>query len=641
MLDKGNGELRAMTAAAPVRRTIEELAEDARAHRLALENFSARPLISARELRHIWETRVRPFWRLNLGAYQALARRLVELSENYLAIEVATEGMEFFGDDPRLILSRALASARCGAIAQTHAILLEKQAALAGTSEYLSLLGRTRKDLWKVSGEPRELEESFRSYHEDYLLEKKRAPQRAAFPGANAASMALLLGQIDRAFQLAQEVLALLDQEPQRDYWKEVTRAECELVLGQLEAARAHYASAVVFSPQPYANLMTTRAQCRLLLPIAGLEARAFDDCFSIPRVACFSGHRLDEGDRAQPRFPASSADSVKARIRAAVENLGIGFGYSSAANGADILFLEVMQELGRETYITLPMAEPDFIARSVRHDSSPEWIARFENVLDRATAVTIAETSLPPSGIVFDYGNQLCFGAAAQKARELDTELIVLAVWDGRAGEARGGTADVVQMASAAGARIEVITPDGAPTPLAFGISAPALPAASEEAIVHALAFCVREENEAEADEKVAFVLRNQRLLATEVHGRWFHLFFARAEDAPDTALALLDQVAPHLQHSLGLHSLPVRQRIHPVSGALTFSASLVEKAVRLASLEPTGQIYTSVGFAALAEKNGRTDFRCEFLGHRPLVAGKKAEPVFRLVVASGRVST
>ena len=117
----------------------------------------------------------------------------------------------------------------------------------------------------------------------------------------------------------------------------------------KLSLPREHYSAAATGSPQPYANLMTSRAQVRLLLPALGLDLRAFDSCFPIPSVACFSGHRLDEPDRRASRFPAASAEAVKDRIRDAVTKLRIGFGYSSAANGADILFLEAMQESNRE----------------------------------------------------------------------------------------------------------------------------------------------------------------------------------------------------------------------------------------------------------------------------------------------------
>ena len=189
MVHKANGELRVKSSveagglnARSVHCTIEDLAQEAREHRANLEDFSKRPVIAARELRRIWNARVRPFWRLHLGAYQGLTKRLVELGENYLAIETAAEGMEFFGDDPKLILSSALASARCGAIAQAQKILLEKERVLSGTNEYLSLLGRTHKDLWKISGDSRDLEESYRCYNEAYLLEKQRSPLGAAFP---------------------------------------------------------------------------------------------------------------------------------------------------------------------------------------------------------------------------------------------------------------------------------------------------------------------------------------------------------------------------------------------------------------------------------------------------------------------------
>jgi hypothetical protein len=649
MLDKPNGAAPAKISIAPHQLngrsgdpTIEDLAGEARANASELQNFRARALIPARELRKIWQSRRRPFWRLNLGAYQALTRRLVELGENYLAIDTATEGIQFFGNDPALILSQALASARCGAVEQAQRILAENESVLSGTHEYFSLLGRTHKDLWKLSGDPRQLEESYRYYHQDYVLEKERAPALAPFPGANAASMALLLQKTDTARTLAKEVLALLNGRS-LDYWQQVTRAECELVLGHIDAARECYRTATAGSPQPYANLMTTRAQARLVLRALGIEPNSFDTCFPIPRVACFSGHRLDELDRPEPRFPVEAADAVKARIREAVDNLNIGFGYSSAANGADILFLEVMQEdetkpgtPPRETSVNLPFEETEFIKTSVRHSSSDEWIDRFRAVVERATEVTHAPTGLTPSGIVFEYGNRLSFGAAVQKARELDTDLIVLAVWDGQHLEGAGGTADMLRIAALANTPIEVISPrlDSAAKMVYDTVSSQFRSMHSpNEAILHALAFSVTTENEDVTADSIATILASQRPFATEVYGRHYRLFFENADSAAATAIAILSAVASELEHSLGLHSLPVRKRVHPVTGSIAISEALGEKAAQLAELDPPGQIYATIGFSAFSEQNGSTQLRCEFLGHRALGSDGKPEAIFRVV--------
>src|SRR5918997_70593 len=119
MLHKANGQAGGNSSpvadvahSPPRHRAIEDLAREARQHTAMLENVAERPVIAARELRKLWNARLRPFWRLHLGAYQALTKRLVELGENYFAIETAAEGLEFFGDDPKLVLSSALAAAR-------------------------------------------------------------------------------------------------------------------------------------------------------------------------------------------------------------------------------------------------------------------------------------------------------------------------------------------------------------------------------------------------------------------------------------------------------------------------------------------------------------------------------------------------
>jgi hypothetical protein len=166
--------------------------------------------------------------------------------------------------------------------------------------------------------------------------------------------------------------------------------------------------------------------------------------------VIAFTGHRIDAPDRTPPRFPAALAASVKERIREAVRRAGAGFGYAAAADGADILFLEVMQEAGLETYVHLPLPEAEFIRQSV----APDWLERFREVTAKATALTCAPTERP---LAFDYGNRLLFGAACQHGQRLGSEVRLLAVWNGEAG-ASGGAGEYVRMVRELGRPVEVI---------------------------------------------------------------------------------------------------------------------------------------------------------------------------------------
>lgn len=592
--------------------TIDQIAGNVDALRQQLKGSAK---LTSRELRALWNQRLRPFWRLHIELYRALSRRFLDHGDNYLASEVAEEGAEFFGDDVALILTRALATARSGAPRTAQEFLTAKQAVLDGAEEAKSLLARTFKDLWKSSGEERYLAESFELYHLDYTTTKGDR----TFPGVNAASMALFLGRTAEARKIASDVLALLRAKPDTaNYWDRVTIAECLLVDGQTEPARAAYAEATADGQTPHGHLATTRAQARLLLRRLGHTEGEFDPCFPLPGVIAFTGHRIDATGRTPPRFPDALAPAIKERIRQAIVSSGAGFGYAAAANGADILFLEAMQESGLETYVHLPLPEEDFIRQSVA--DSPGWLERYRAVTAQAT-----EFSSAPSGsaLAFDYGNRLLFGAARQHAQQLGSPLRLLAVWDGRAGDGAGGTADYVGLAREIGSAVEVID-----VPAAAAVNSPPAAAAAEptERLLSILSFFLPAEGG--AGDRVAALLDGKEAIHREVAGARVRLFFATAAEAARVAL----DVAPQLSSALGLHTGPVRTGTHPITSQRLIHGEHAAEADDLAEFEPAGLIYATRAFAALLGLHPLPGLNCEFLGSRILRPGQPRQPLFQL---------
>ncbi len=574
--------------------------------------------IRSRELRAIWGSRLRPFWRLHIDMYRALSKRFLELGENYLASEVADEGGQFFGDDVALILTRALATARSGAPRTAQDFLRTKQAILEEAEEAKSLLARTFKDLWKSSGETRYLEESFALYHRDYETTKGDR----TFPGVNAASMAFFLGRQEEAGKIAAHVLSILAERPDTSgYWDQATIAECLLVEGRVEDARKAYATATAAGGVATAHLATTRAQARLLLRHLGRDEREFDPCFPLPGVLVFTGHRIDDASRAVARFPADLEDAVKDRIRAAIRDSGAGFGYAAAANGADILFLECMQEAGLETFVHLPLPEADFVKASVESPDHPGWVERFRRVLEKATDYTAAPQAAG-TPVDFDYGNRLILGAASQKAAELGSSLRFLAVWNGERG-GRGGTGDFVRIARESGCDVDVIELPGKP-------STPGVAPApdSDEQILSILAVSLRAGDEPEAT--LAACLEGAVAIHREIAGSQVRVFFADPADAADTALRVQTKLAGHLDSALGLHAGPVRSGRHPVTGTTVMRGFHADEAALFSQLQPSGLIYASSAFAALL--GGPRSVKAEFLGSRPVRPNGTRVPVFQV---------
>ena len=179
--------------------------------------------------------------------------------------------------------------------------------------------------------------------------------------------------------------------------------------------------------------------------------------------VVLFAGHRVDEGGRPQPRFPAAQADRAKALIRDALVQLAPEdvevLGIASAASGGDILFHEACDELKIRSIPCLPMPADKY----ARHTfgAVDEWRSRFLNLLDRTRARKdgipelsdqeglprwLQGTTVNP----WERGNRwvLQMGLAADARRTT-----LLALWDGQpSGDDRGGTAQMVDLARDAG---------------------------------------------------------------------------------------------------------------------------------------------------------------------------------------------
>ncbi|MEV8097759.1 hypothetical protein [Kitasatospora sp. NPDC085879] len=145
-------------------------------------------------------------------------------------------------------------------------------------------------------------------------------------------------------------------------------------------------------------------------------------------------------------------AESSEPLIREALLALLEGYpaseltGVSCLAEGSDALFADAVLSVGGKLVAVLPSR--DYRQRMV----SPRYGDEFDRLCQAAAEVT----TMP---------HQRATGAAYAAAnRELlhRAELLV-AIWDGRPGSGRGGTADAVAAARTAGLPVHVIWPAGA----------------------------------------------------------------------------------------------------------------------------------------------------------------------------------
>jgi hypothetical protein len=176
-------------------------------------------------------------------------------------------------------------------------------------------------------------------------------------------------------------------------------------------------------------------------------------------RVVLFTGHRVDSSDRDTPRFPPVKEQVAREAIRHALEEQQKAtkdsiLGIAGGANGGDLLFLEVCDELGISTEMRLALPRDQYVKASVENGNG-RWVERFATQLAKHCDVPIlAESPDLPSWLqvkknydIWQRNNLwLLSDALSHGARHR----ALIALWDGESGDAPGGTEHMVSLAEA-----------------------------------------------------------------------------------------------------------------------------------------------------------------------------------------------
>jgi class 3 adenylate cyclase len=531
------------------------------------------------------------------------------------------------------------------------------------------MFARTEKDLAlrATSAEEREhhLRRSTAAYGEAYRL------TGGYWTGINAATLALISGDEAGAKALAASVraqcLRTLEEQVADDYWLLATLGEAALVLGEQERAAEFYDRAAQSAGRRYADLQSSRRNARLILQWRNADATSIEAVLQIPRVVAFSGHMIDRPDRRLPRFPAEHEAAVAEAVRRNLDEVRAGFGYSSAACGADILFLEAMLERGAEVEVVLPYDREEFRHDSVAFRPDGNWSARFDAVLSRAARVVIAsKQKLMAGGVSFEYANELVFGLATIRATQLETSLSCLAVWDRRAGDGAGGTASVVEHWQRAGHNPKIIDigrivaiESGAPIAPTSAGDAQLAPREADRvagskvlAMLFADAVGFSKLTEAEVPPfvrrfigAIADLLNrySPHVLARNTWGDGLYFVFETVESAASYALDLSDLVSgtdwsehglpSDLSLRIALHAGPVYEEQDPITDRTSFFGTHVSRAARIEPITPPGRVYASEPFAALAAAHQAKGFHCEYAGQTPMAKGFGTFPTYSVI--------
>jgi len=608
----------------------------------------------------------------------ARIRRHLDQGAPWDACDAFREAIAGNPADSELLYWGALAHARSGATHEAHALLDRAQAASRGASnrlaDILSLRGRLWKDAYHRAPDAARATALGERARDQYLA--AYALNRDPFPGINAATLSRVLGDRGKSQQLAREVTTTLAKQPApRNFWDIATAGEARMLLGEFERARDAYAAAYREASGDAGSVATMRRQVALLarsLP----EARPLLRELPVPDVIAFAGHMIDAPGRREPRFPTALAPAVEAAVRERLLGFHRPVVYSSAACGADLIFIEAALDCGAEVNVVLPFARADFVRTSVAIGGD-DWIKRFDAVLKRASRVIMAtEESYLDDDVLFEHAAVLLEGFALLRAAQLETEPVLLCVIDpvadGRLGgtyssfdrwsrnvampqtidlrELRnragsGATADESRIAAPATARASATA-----SPNRTGASA-----ARPQRTIKTLVFADFA-GSSRFDDAVAPLFQESfwKIAASEIEaarskpllastwGDALYVVFDSPRDGADFALSFLRRIedadwravglSEPSQARIALHAGAVFRGFDPVMGRNNYFGSSVTKAARIEPITPPGMVYTSEAFAAALAATGKGDFSIEYVGRLALAKGYGESRIYRL---------
>lgn len=595
----------------------------------------------------------------DLDAVRAFVKRALSAGEFLTAYDAARATVDNHPGDDWLQQRMALALAQMGSSRRAQDILNTLVAKDPTNRETLSILGRTYKDQWCAQPEQEHyLRQAFDCYDRAFEV-----PPADSYPGINAATIAFLLKETDKANRIAKTVLEICQKQPD-DYWKHATVAEALVVLGDEEGAKSAYRAAVAAENDNLRAFSSTRKQARVLSRQLYGRPDVFDECFPIPKLVVFSGHMIDAPDRRSPRFPPSKEAEIKELLEKQLAAMNAGIGFASAASGSDILFLEAMLARGGTIHLVLPWPAEEFVKTSVAVAGDGTWVERFHKVLDRAASIRVlGELYMPGSATGFEYCNLAMTGLARLFARSLDLEITPLAVWDGYAG-APGGTGSFVRYWRTHRVPVKVVPIATKPPSMltsseAFETDAvddddefEAWVRASGRQEIKAIMFAdvvgysklpetVIPKYVAQFNQRVSRLMADSSAAPINVNTWGDGLFFVfnGVEDAGRFALDLRDLVINtnwvdlglprQLSIRIGVHAGPVYVNFDPVVRQISFTGAHVSRAARIEPITHEGEVFTSEEFAALAAADQSKGFTCDLVGTTALA---KSYGLFRV---------
>ena len=598
-------------------------------------------------IHELWVSKDSTLWSKDPYFYIKLGETADKLGQAMFAHDIVLEGLEHFPDNLRLTQLFSLSLIKCGFLSKARERLTLLVTKGNYDEETLGLLGRVYKDMWLISGEDQYLRKSRTLYFQAFKRSK------GYYSGINAASLSLIVGDKENAHRIAKLVLKicfdLLKNPETRDYWCIATVGEAYLDLEKYSEAAKYFSLAKDMSGKNYSYLASTKKQLKLLSQFIDIPDD-IHDVMKIPPVVAFTGHMIYKPGKKPPRFPPQMEKKVKEEIASRLKQLGTGIGYSSCACGADILFLETMQDKKTETNIIIPFELNDFYQTSVTF-AGEQWKERLHDVLVKSASVLFAtEGKYSGDDLLFDYTNRIIMGKAILRSELLETEPVLICVWDGKRGSKAGGTAQLIRAWESKGLSLEVIGLDGlkgtgsqerveVSGSSAFIPSKKAKRGKNVRRAVKAMLFAdlvgystLKEEQFphyiSDYLGQLASNLKQSgyKPLFKNIWGDALYFVFDDLLSAAHYALELRDFVMntewsrmnlpEDLSIRIGLHAGPVYCAREPILGRTNYFGNHVNRAARIEPITNPGNVYASEQFASLLMARKESDLECRYVG-------------------------
>lgn len=574
------------------------------------------------------------------------ANRALASGNLALAYDVATQALKHDEAQPRLRYLQLLALARMGEIDRARD-LYERHLAGVSDLDVTALGARLLKDAaWSAAAEDQR----------PLLLEASAAYEAifrrtdSAFPAVNAASLAFLASEADRAANLARQALRALGEGTPLDYYAAATAAEAQLLLGDDAAAARSIKLALLLPGSDFGARSSTTRQLVRLVEASG---RGQDLLASLrpPPVITFCGHMF--------AADAGAEGALAAQVAAALGELGSTIAYGALACGADIVIAEAILDAGGELNVVLPYLADEFVRTSVA-PGGEAWVERFERCMEKAAEVVIAsETVALGDDRQFRYGSTLMMGFARLRARHLEADAVQLAVWDERPTDGMAGTAADVRQWRANGGRSRVIPFDRTNYPAPRAAVQPAVLSAARK--VRGMVFAdfvgftkIPEVELPDVWERllgyVATVAGrfDAEICSRNTWGDGLHFVTRTAAGAAELALELQAGLAaariaasgfiPGLRVSAHLGA--VYEGVDPVTQRTTFFGREVNRTARIEPVASVGEVYVTRAFGAALAMEASARFDLSYVGIVQLAKNFGEERMYRLTRVSKGVA-